>query len=451
MLRSAGPNHEFYEELAALAALGQISSEEYRLLKMHLGTCEVCRSSHADFMEILHEHLPILDSQANSISESFGSIPSDPEVRRRFSERARSLGIQFSPEILLDSPKREQRTLLPGFSWLWQIPRLGYAVGILVLGLIAGGLGYQVTQLKLSVADKSIEAARLAAEVANLESYRQASPRSSERERQPVPGQDLTGNLETQTRADGNPLVPELSRVRQNYQVALARSRVLDEQLQTATVELATLRSEVLRLRDKGADSERLAAAEAALRQTTDELSKLRQERDTELATIADQRAQIQKLMDKLNNQGEVLDRHMELVATTREIRDLMGARNLHIIDVADVDSRGTQKPFGRVFYTEGKSLIFYAYDLEKKKKSLERFSFQAWGQQESKSGSVQNLGVFSTDDQAQNRWVLKYDDPSVLAQIDSVFVTVEPKGGSMKPKGEQLMWAYLRATPNHP
>jgi hypothetical protein len=204
-------------------------------------------------------------------------------------------------------------------------------------------------------------------------------------------------------------------------------------------------------LRDKSADSERLAATEEAFRQATDELSRLRQERATEQATIADQRAQILKLTDRLNNQGEVLDRHVELIATTREIRELMGARNLHIIDVADIDSRGTRKPFGRVFYTEGKSLIFYAYDLEKKKKSLERFSFQAWGQQESKSGSVQSLGVFSTDDQAQNRWVLKYDDPSVLAQIDSVFVTVEPKGGSVKPKGEQLMWAYLRATPNHP
>ena len=128
-----------------------------------------------------------------------------------------------------------------------------------------------------------------------------------------------------------------------------------------------------------------------------------------------------------------------------------MGARNLHIIDVADVDSQGTRRPFGRVFYTEGKSLIFYAYDLEKKRKPLGKYSFQAWGQRESKAGSVQSLGVFFADDQTQNRWVLKYDDPSVLAEIDAVFVTIEPKGGSMKPIGQQLMYAYLKANPNHP
>jgi hypothetical protein len=128
-----------------------------------------------------------------------------------------------------------------------------------------------------------------------------------------------------------------------------------------------------------------------------------------------------------------------------------MGARSLHIIDVADVDSKGTQRPFGRVFYTEGKSLLFYAYDLEKRRKSLEKFSFQAWGQTGTKPGAAQSLGLFQADDQTQSRWVLKCDDPSLLAQIDSVFVTIEPRGGSSRPQGQQLMYAFLRANPNHP
>ena len=129
-----------------------------------------------------------------------------------------------------------------------------------------------------------------------------------------------------------------------------------------------------------------------------------------------------------------------------------MGARNLHIIDVADVDAGGDHRSLGRVFYTEGKSLIFYAYDLEKKRSSMEKFSLQAWGQQGPRSGSsAQSLGVFFTDDRNQDQWVLKYNDPKVLAEIDAVFVTLEPKGGSMKPRGEKLMYAYLKANPNHP
>jgi hypothetical protein len=54
-------------------------------------------------------------------------------------------------------------------------------------------------------------------------------------------------------------------------------------------------------------------------------------------------------------------------------------------------------------------------------------------------------------DDQKQNRWVLKFDDPRTLAEIDSVFVTVEPAGGSAKPTGNKLLYAYLLANPNHP
>jgi hypothetical protein len=37
------------------------------------------------------------------------------------------------------------------------------------------------------------------------------------------------------------------------------------------------------------------------------------------------------------------------------------------------------------------------------------------------------------------------------LAQIDAVFVTFEPDGGSHKPSSEPLLFAYLRLNSNHP
>jgi hypothetical protein len=61
------------------------------------------------------------------------------------------------------------------------------------------------------------------------------------------------------------------------------------------------------------------------------------------------------------------------------------------------------------------------------------------------------NLGIFYQDDQNKKRWVLKSNDPSLLAQIDAVFVTVEPNGESSKPSGKPLLFTYLRMTPNHP
>jgi hypothetical protein len=38
-----------------------------------------------------------------------------------------------------------------------------------------------------------------------------------------------------------------------------------------------------------------------------------------------------------------------------------------------------------------------------------------------------------------------------MLAQIDAVFVTVEPNGGSHRPSGKSLLFADLHIDPNHP
>ena len=247
-------------------------------------------------------------------------------------------------------------------------------------------------------------------------------------------------------------LLQQLSQARQDSAAAIKRAQVLDDELQKASAELVRLKEEATRLKGDSASAAKLKETEAALQAASSELQKLQRERSVYASTFADQQTQIRELMEKLGTQTESIEQERELTAASRDIRQLMGARNLHIIDVEDVeDGRGTKQPVGRVFYTEGKSLIFYAFDLEKRRKSLEKYSFQAWGQREAKGGPVQSLGVFVNEDQGKSPWVLKYDNPQVLAQIDSVFVTIEPKGGSNRPQGRQLMYAYLRANPNHP
>jgi hypothetical protein len=67
-----------------------------------------------------------------------------------------------------------------------------------------------------------------------------------------------------------------------------------------------------------------------------------------------------------LHDREQTIDRQEELLGHDRDIRELMGARDLYIAEVYDVSTDGaTQKPYGRVFYTKGKSLVFYAYDLD--------------------------------------------------------------------------------------
>jgi hypothetical protein len=129
-----------------------------------------------------------------------------------------------------------------------------------------------------------------------------------------------------------------------------------------------------------------------------------------------------------------------------------MGARDLYIAEVYDVARDGqTQKAYGRVFYTKGKSLIFYAYDLDQQPGLRNASTFQAWGSHGPDRQQATSLGVFYQDNLAKKRWVLKFDDPKKLEQIDAVFVTVEPNGGSHKPSGKPLLFAYLKVDPNHP
>jgi hypothetical protein len=55
------------------------------------------------------------------------------------------------------------------------------------------------------------------------------------------------------------------------------------------------------------------------------------------------------------------------------------------------------------------------------------------------------------TDNKDQKRWALKVDDPQQLAEIDSVFVTLESHQGASKPSGGKILFAFLGGKANHP
>ena len=439
--------HERFEELSALSAIGQISAEEFRELQAHLQGCATCRLRQADFTEILHEHLPLLAPTDAAMPGSRNVAFHDASYKQRFIQRAQKEGLVFSPEVTgVKNLRQVEASRWRDLAWLWQPKRLAYSLALVALGFWLGSLGAR-RALKVN--------APVSSELANVRD-------ENSRLRQQVE-QLATQPLRTQPEAlvsQPRPMAPaanadlerQLAQARRDSAAAMARTQVLDEELQKTSGELAGLKEEASRLRNDSASTAKLKETEAALQAASSELQKLQRERSVYASTFADQQTQIRDLMEKLGKQTEGIEQERELTAASRDIRQLMGARNLHIIDVEDVeDSSGPKQPVGRVFYTEGKSLIFYAFDLEKRRKSLEKYSFQAWGQREAKGGPVQSLGVFVNEDQGKSPWVLKYDDPKVLAQIDSVFVTIEPKGGSNRPQGRQLMYAYLRANANHP
>jgi hypothetical protein len=185
------------------------------------------------------------------------------------------------------------------------------------------------------------------------------------------------------------------------------------------------------------------------------ELASLRAERETALIRTTSLEARIAELTAISRDQERRLKDSEQYLASDRDIRELMGARKLYIADVFDVDSGSrTKKPFGRVFYTQGKSLIFYAFDLDRQRGLVNANTFQVWGQKETVQGEQAlplNLGILYMDNETNRRWVMRFDDPKQLAEIDAVFVTVEPRGGSQKPTTKPFLYALLRNDANHP
>ncbi len=242
--------------------------------------------------------------------------------------------------------------------------------------------------------------------------------------------------------------------LRQQLKESGATQAALQLQIDRQTAELAGLHQQGTESARTIADlRQQLDASRSSQARAETELAAVRLKQSTSDAiTIAEQQ-EIQTLQQKLLDQSASLDRERQLLSAGREIRDLIAARNLHIIDVYDTNSKGkTSHAFGRVFYTEGRSLVFYAYDLGANEADSGKYAFYLWGKRDGAPKSVKSLGALSKDGGTQQRWVLTITNPKVLAEIDSVFVTLEPSGKRMHhPSGKRILNAFLGTPVNHP
>lgn len=415
------PKHEHFEELCALAAVDQASFEEYRELQEHLQECASCMRTSHQFNLVL-DQLPIPKPSAQDADLQNLQTAS---YRKRFLERARAEGMPFTPEMF-----GESRRGIGVFSFFgWRLPWRAYALGAasaVLLAAIAVPIMFP-NFLRWSMSEQAVGDAR---------EIRTATPvRGPEPE---VPAADPRDAI--------------IARLEQAEVEAQSRLDALQQELRRARADYRMLLQESERGKDRtGQLQERAEQDKQQLANAKTEIDKLSNEKNELTASLVAQQFRIKELSDEIQNQMAAVERERQLTAVARDVRELMGARNLHIIDVADLDGQGKpRKSFGRVFYIEGESLIFYAFDLSEKG-SASKVAFQAWGQTPDRGRSVRNLGVFRVDNQAQKRWVLKVDSPELLSSIESIFVTVEPAPGRDKPSGRKLLYAYLGIQANHP
>jgi hypothetical protein len=401
--------HEKYELLCALSAAHELGPDAQRELDLHTQECGICRVTLEEFQEVA-KSMPSDIAAQHAVTESMDQ----PQSAAQFVSYARSQGIPISDGAarMLDGKTVRE----------WRLSKVAYAAAI---GLIVGATSVGLV-LKSRTARK-------------LEQPTQALQIPAAPEQAANPDTERSQIAELRSELD-----KALSRAEE---VPRLEAKIDDDEKQMGVLQASVTERDAAidRLHAGVAGAEKsLAAAQATI-------ASLNGKNDEAVAELVSERVHSAGLAETLLNEKESAERERELSAATTDVREMMGARRLFMVDVYDGEDRSrANRSFGRVFYTEGKSLVFYAFDLDKVK-SAKHVTFQAWGASGNDKGSVRHLGDFYIDDASQKRWVMKVQDPEKLKAVDAIFVTVEQGKGTDKPTGEKLLYAYLGGQPNHP
>src|SRR5579871_4099410 len=147
-----------------------------------------------------------------------------------------------------------------------------------------------------------------------------------------------------------------------------ATRQQLSDDRDALSTQLDAAQTEVQSLRDR-LTSATLGSTQAASRLTSLE------------ATVRELRTALDEKDIALQDKDRMLELDKDFLAHDRDIRDLIGARNLYIADITDTNEDGkAAKQFGRIFYTKDRSLIFYGFDLDSQARNKKDVSFQVWG-----------------------------------------------------------------------
>jgi hypothetical protein len=417
-------SHDRFRELSALATIDQLTPGEKLELTKHLRECEICQEVHDDYLHIVQHQLPQGDAIPLHMKMEAKLFP-NVELWDRIVARGRAEGLYFSTDVESDNHPRGPSHSFPKWTWLW---RPALTLGVLATAMFLVTLPLNRQQRVLPSGNSDALAKRI-------------------QENQELHAQ-LTASRQTEELESA-----ELIRLRKENSLSAQSLSKLESQLHEAQETVETLSAEIEAANSKSAG---LAGVDrqqgTVIADLQAQIDKLERQRADYLSDLVSQEARIRDLNRSLQEATINFEREQQLMAASADVRRLMGARNLHIIDVHDVNGNSrSAKAFGRVLYAEGQSLIFYAFDLVNSPQSPAKYTFQAWGQRELETRSPRNLGTFQVDDHEQRRWVLKVNNPALLKGIDSVFVTAESLSDAKEPRGRKLLYAYIVGQPNHP
>jgi len=424
--------HRQFQEMSALAATGQLGGAQMCELDEHIGKCESCREFLHSVAQIGVQAMPLL---ADRHSPTVQAVP-PAGMRARFVSRIEAEQLKNmveaaprSPVLAIKPPadpsadKNSRRSL----------GLLRYS-SALAACLVIGAVGFYAGQWK------------------GKERPPQSSPTHSP---MPLGSRDNVGTNDVdpvpQLQQQKIALETQLTETKQKLSVAETDQEVLGKKLTDASTKLTTLTQQVQSQQQQF--SQQSDQAKNQITGLITDVERLRWQLDESKKKLIAQQREGEDLKAKLEEAESDLQRAMDMKSARSEIGDLVAARNLHIIDVYDADNKGKrQSAFGRVFYIEGKSLVFYAYDLADSRRLNASVVFHVWGERAGVKETTHRLGILHNDDVNQSRWAMTFDDPKVLSQINSVFVTAESASKRYdSPHGKKVLYAFFGSPPNHP
>jgi hypothetical protein len=444
--------HRRFEEMCPLAITGQLGGAQMCELDEHIAACESCRKFLGEIAQVSVQAMPLL-AEKHVAAQQF--LPPQG-IRERFlarlasetsdSETGTALRPIPVPTVRAYPVSRQRETTRPigeedqssKQSLRGVRPRLWRPVAI-AMGCVAVAIAAYYAGVYRTVQSPP--------QLAQAHRVALTAPRAPEITPKVVES-DRVNELERQKSE------LELKLVSMERELATAESEreSLSSELASAKEKLATLTTQTASRtpQDSSVVSQQAGEQVATLQAQVDRLS---QRLAAEEVSLDNQKQASEELSAKLGSTSTDLQRERDLKSAKSELGDLVAARNLHIVDVYDADGNGRrQQSFGRVFYIEGKSLVFYAYDLDDPNRFKTNVVFHVWGGKAGVKEVTHSLGILRKDDGGQNRWAMTFDDPKVLGQINSVFVTAEAANKHYdEPRGKRVLYAYFGSQPNHP
>src|SRR5258708_7120046 len=366
--------HDEFLYLCAVRTSGDLTGEERKKLEEHLPVCPSCRQAMREYetaaagaVQALASEFPLEETSADPL---WSVEKAETAFFERLKEENRSPQSYESGARLNSESAAGRRLTYRPSRIRWREIWMPFAACVL-LALALGIAGYR-------------KGVRQGAEFA------QTIP--------PLPASSA-GSLQEQMSDAGHERIQLVARLAEEDKTIGDLKRQLGEQTALLS-KLKTPGTEV------GASTQSTQAVEPSTKelgkQSTQEneatqarLEELQRKMDVEVeqrqqaaTRAAGLEGKVEELKQVLRDRERAVDqqqaeisKQQELLEHDRDIRELMGARDLYIAEVYDVARTGqTNKTYGRVFYTKGKSLIFYAYDLDQQAGIKNAHSFHAWG-----------------------------------------------------------------------